>query len=105
MKRLAIWSALSKKLTDSELKIVDSLKLNSAKTKELDKSLKVFLKSPKKSKNLSVLLVPAKDTKEIFRAAANIPKVKALSAGSLNVEDLLKYKSVLIDQQAVQEIK
>lgn len=99
MLRGAIYSVLSKKLADQELKVVDSLKLNSHKTKELAMALKNI------SNKMSTLLVPAKGNKEIYMASANIPKVKSLSANSLNVKELLQYKNVLIDKGAILEIK
>lgn len=99
MLRGAIYSVLSKKLADQELKVVDSLRLNSHKTKELALALKSI------SNKMSALLVPAKGNKEIYMASANIPKVKSLSANSLNVKELLQYKNVLIDKEAVQEIQ
>ncbi|MEK7590175.1 MAG: 50S ribosomal protein L4 [Patescibacteria group bacterium] len=99
MKRVAIYSVLSKKLADNEIKIVDSLKLNSQKTKELASALKIFLKS------VNALLVPTTDNKIVYRASRNIPKVKSLNAASLNVKELLQYKNILIDKEAVKEIK
>ncbi|OGY62233.1 MAG: 50S ribosomal protein L4 [Candidatus Harrisonbacteria bacterium RIFCSPHIGHO2_01_FULL_44_13] len=100
MLRAAIYSALSKKLADNELKIIDSLKLNSFKTKELNLALGQFLK-----KSLSALLVPAMENKLIYRASRNIPNIKSSSSNALNVYDILKYKNVLIDKEAVPEIK
>jgi ribosomal protein L4 len=41
------------------------------------------------------------EEKNIFRASANLPKAKALHPGSLNVFDLMNYKRVLIDKEAV----
>lgn len=99
MRRLAIYSVLSKKFSDNEIKIVDSLKLNSHKTKELAAVLKIILKS------VNALLVPTIDNKIIYRASRNIPKVKSLNAASLNVKELLQYRNILIDKEAVKEIK
>ncbi len=105
MKKAAIYGAISKKLSDQELKIVDSLNSPSLnKTKQLDAALKKFLAQPKTSKKLSVLLVPSQEDKMIFRASANIPKVKSLRSKDLNVEDLLKYKHIIFDIKAVQEM-
>jgi len=105
MKRAALFSLLSKKLADHELMIVDALKLTAPKTKELACALQKFLKKPPRVKNLSALLVTAPGAKEIWRASANIPSVKALNAAALNIEDLLKYKNILIDKNAIAEIK
>ncbi|MDP3901799.1 MAG: 50S ribosomal protein L4 [bacterium] len=101
MLRTAIHSSLAKKLADQELKVVDSLALSSAKTKEAAKSLKTFFKNSMGS----VLLVPTKDNKIIHRAIRNIPKVKGLVADSLNVREILEYKNILIDKEAIKDIK
>ena len=98
MVRAALYAVLSRKLNDSELKVVDSLKLPSHKTKELAAALKNF-------KTTNALLIPAADNKLIFRASANISKVKSLAANSLNVKDVLQHKDVLIDQNALKDIK
>lgn len=100
MLRGAIYSILSKRLSLNELKIIDTLKLNSPKTKELVSNLKGILKN-----SINALIIPTMDNKLIFRASANIPKVKCIHTNSLNVEDLLKYKNILIDQKAIAEIK
>jgi large subunit ribosomal protein L4 len=96
MLRAAVYSLLSKKLADNQLKIVESLELTEPKTKLLFSAVK---------NTLPALLVAAKDNKNINRASRNIPRIKSLSGSSLNVEDLLKYKNVLVDQKAVEEIK
>ena len=96
MLRAAIYSVLSKKLSVGQLKIVDSLELEAPKTKMAFKAIKGYLPA---------LLVPATGNKNIYRASRNVPRTKSLSGASLNVEDLLKYKNVLLDQKAVEEIK
>lgn len=98
MKRLALFSILSKKLKDGEVKFVQSLETEVPKTKQLALVLK-NLEVPK-----SVLLLPPHGAKNIYRAASNIPKVKALDPRSLNVGDALKYKNLLIDEKAVEAL-
>lgn len=98
MLRAAIHAILSKKLSEGELKVIDSLKLNEAKTKLVSQILKSL-------ETKSVLIVPSRDNKAIYRASANIPKVKSLDAQSLNVYDLLRYKNILVEKEAVALIK
>ena len=100
MLRAALYSALSKRLADGELKIIDSLQLEAPKTKILAGQLNVFLK-----KTLNALLIAALGNKNIYRASANLPKVRSIATNSLNIEDILKYKNVLIEQKAISEIK
>lgn len=96
MLRGAIHSLLSKKLADGELRVIESLELAVPKTKALFSTIKG---------QLPALLVPKTGNKNIFRASRNIPRVKSLNSASLNVEDLLKYKNVLLEEKAIAEIK
>ena len=78
--------------------MVESLKVDDHKTK----NLQVILK---KMAVANSLLVPSLANKLIYRACSNIPKTKCLGADSLNVTDVLGYKNVLIDKEAVANIK
>lgn len=95
MLRGAIHAVLSKKLSDGQLKIVDSLE-TTPKTKAIFGGIKAFLPA---------LLVAAATNKSISRASRNIPRAKSLNGASLNVVDLLKYKNILLEEKAVAEIK
>jgi len=101
----AIRSILSRKLKDGEVRVLDSLSISAPKTKELFRALHGFLQAPRRTEKLSTLLIPSSANKTVFRASANIPSVKALNAASLNVEDLLKYRHILFDQDAIAELK
>jgi len=96
MKQAAIFSALSKKLADGELKVIESLAISEPKTKLAAKAIYAFSKS--------ALVIPSPENKSLYRASANIPKVKSLDAKSLNVYDLLCYKDILLEKGAVEAI-
>ena len=96
MARTAIHAVLSKKLLDGELKVVESLELEAPKTKMLFSAVKNFLPA---------LLIAAKENKNIIRASSNLARGKSINGELLNVEDLLRYKNVLLDKKAVMEIK
>lgn len=100
MRRAAIAAILSKRLADKEIKIVESLNLEAPKTKILLDNLKPFF-----AEKPNALLVPSPENKNIYKASRNVPKLKALDPKSLNVEDLLKYKQILIDKNALAHIK
>ncbi|MGC8776091.1 MAG: 50S ribosomal protein L4 [Minisyncoccia bacterium] len=104
MKRLAIFSVLAKKFKDGEIKFFDSLKISEPKTKIIFSYLKSIINLPKKSKKIDVLLIPDLENKEIYRASRNLVKTKVLSPDSLNVYDLLNYKNIFIDQNALSVI-
>ncbi len=96
MLRAAVHSVLSKKLSDGDLKVVENLALEAPKTKLLFGAIKNFLPA---------LLVAASKNKMIYRASRNIARAKSLTGSALNVTDLLKYKNVLLEKSAVEEIK
>ena len=96
MRQGAIFSVLSKKFTDGEVKIIDSLDLKEPKPKELSRILTAFLKSKP-----NVLLLPGLGNRNVYAASRNLPKVKALNPKTLNVYDLLKFKNVVLEKDAI----
>ena len=101
MNRVAILSLLSKKLSEGQVRIIDSLAVAAPKTKMLFAALKVALELKPRAKKCDVLLVPSNDQKEIFRASRNLVKTKAVDAVGINVPDLMNYKQVFIDRAAL----
>lgn len=103
MNRLAIFSILSKKLADNELKIMENFPRDSAlmKTSVMAK----FLKELFGGKKANALLIAAPENKSINRAVSNIENIDAIGARSLNVKDLLKYKNIILEKKAVEEIE
>ncbi|MEK7641261.1 MAG: 50S ribosomal protein L4 [Patescibacteria group bacterium] len=96
MAKAAVFSVLSKKLAEGELRVVDSLDLQLPKTKALFGMIKNMLPA---------VLVATKENKNLARASKNLARARSLSVQSMNVEDLLKYKNILLDQRAISEIK
>ena len=92
MVRAALHVALSKKLADGQLRIIDTMAVKEPKTREMR-----WVKT-------GTLLVPAVGNSAAFRASKNIQKIKALDPRSLNVEDVIRFKEILIDQKAVAAI-
>ena len=99
MKHLALFSLISKKIKDSELKIVNSLDINSFKTKEAIKIINAMFPEKK-----GLVLVSQKDNLNLKRAFRNIEKVKYLPVNMLNVLDLLNHKYILIEKEAVRDL-
>ncbi len=101
MNRLAIFSVLSKKAKDNEIKIIDSFGVRgeNAKTAAMSKFLNNLF-----GKKESALLVPFSEN-NISKAASNIKNAGAIRPQSLNVYDLLKYKNVILEKEAVIEIE
>ncbi len=103
VKRAALGAVLSKKLADGELKIIDSLMIDAPKTKIVALKIKAFI-APK-AKKADILFVVGPENKHLFRAAKNIPKTAILGASTLNVYDLMNYKQVLVERDAVAVIE
>ncbi|MEK7629797.1 MAG: 50S ribosomal protein L4 [Patescibacteria group bacterium] len=99
MKRLAIYSALSKKMADEEIKIIENLNLTDYKTKNLASVIKNFFKV-----RPSILIIPAKENKNIFLAGRNLPKVKILSSETLNIYDCVNYQYIFFEKAGVSEL-
>lgn len=104
MRRAAIASVLSKKLDGGAIRFVDAMALPEAKTKMLAARLERFVSRAKGKKAFDALLVPAPGVAGIYRAGKNLQKTKVISAGSLNVYDLMNYRTILIDQAAIPAI-
>ena len=108
MKRAALFAVLSRKAKDGELKVFDTLAIEAPKTKTLASALSAILAMKKGAKRYDVLFVATNgagsgtpESKNLFRASSNLQKAKALDAASLNIYDILNYKNLFIDKEAV----
>lgn len=99
MRRLAVRSALSAKQAAGEIRFVDTLALETIRTKAMIE----LLNGLDLNKNKTLIVLPEKD-ETIARSANNLPNVKTLNAMYLNVIDLLKYDYVLMPRGAVEKI-
>jgi len=99
MNRLAIFSVLSKKIKDNEVKIIDKFDIPTKKTKEYHKILKNLVDLRSKT------LLISSSTNNIHKLITNIKNVDAISAQSLNVYDLLKNKNIILEKSAIEEIE
>lgn len=98
VKRLAMKSALSSKLLDSEIVVFNNLDIAEAKTKEMVKVLKAV------EAEKALIVLPESDEK-VERAARNIEGVKTTLVGTLNVFEILKYKKLVLTEAAVKKIE
>lgn len=97
-KQIAIKSALTSKVQDSKLIVVDEFKLDEIKTSKFAQILD-NLKAPK-----ALVVTKDKDEKVVL-SARNIPTVKTTMTNSINVYDILKYDSLVITKDAVVAIE
>lgn len=99
MKRGALASVLSKKFTEGEVLVIDSLEFNTRKTKDVAGMLKNFF-----DKKQSILFVSNNENKSLFLSARNIPKVEITHASELNAKNVILHKHVMIEKGAVEEL-
>lgn len=99
MKRIALLSALSAKVSDNNFTVVDAIASKEGKTKEMANILKNFNFSNK------VLLVVAEDDQNIIRACRNIENLTLINANLINVYDLVANTNCLITKAAVEKIE
>ncbi|HXF43902.1 MAG TPA: 50S ribosomal protein L4 [Candidatus Paceibacterota bacterium] len=97
MRKQALFSVVSKKAADDELRIIDAFNLKEAKTKVLNGILGKFL-----GKNRSALIVVKPGNRSVFLAGRNIPKISVKSSGNLSVEDFLNHKYAFFEKDAVE---
>ncbi len=99
LKRLALKSALSAKVADNEIIVLDELKLDEPKTKEMVKILS-NVKAGKKA-----LIVTAEKDENVVRSAANIPGVRTAIVGTMNVYEIVNHNSFIVTKEAVEKIQ
>ena len=98
VRKLALKMALSSKVEDKSIYVIDDFNLEAIKTRELANVLKNL--------ELSDLLIvsDAEDTNLIL-SSRNIPDVKVIKTEGLNVVDILKFKNLLLVESAIKSIK
>ncbi|MCI8376318.1 MAG: 50S ribosomal protein L4 [Lachnospiraceae bacterium] len=97
-KRLALKSALTSRVLENKLIVVDELKFDEIKTKNFQNTMK----------NLKVekaLVVLNENDANVVLSARNIPAVKTALTNTINVFDILKYNTVIVTKDAVATIE
>lgn len=98
VKRLALQSALSTKVAEGKIIVLDELTLAEVKTKEMVKVLENI-------KCGNALIVMDGSNENVILSARNIPEVKTASVSTINVYDLLKYNTLVVTKEAVEKIQ
>ena len=99
LKRLALKSALSAKVLDKEIIVLDELKFDAPKTKEMIKVLE-NVKAARKA-----LIITAEKDENVVRSAANIPGVKTAQVGTMNVYEIVNHTSFIVTKEAIEKIE
>ena len=99
MRRAALRSALSTKASEDQIIVLKGLELQESKTKEMVEVLE------KLKIDGSALILLSERNETVERSARNLPNVKTLLAGYVNIRDLFKYDKVVISLSALQLIE
>jgi len=99
VKRLALKSALSTKVSENEIIVLDKLSFENIKTKQMTNVLS------KLKVDSSVLIVIEGKNDSVEKSARNIPGVKTALVNTVNVFDILKYDKFIITKDAVSKVE
>lgn len=98
-RRLALKSALSSKMIDNEIVVLDSISMDEYKTKTIANMLKAINALPK-----SLIVLPDSNEK-VVNSIRNIPKVRSVRADSINTYDVLNAGKLVLVRDAVSKIE
>ncbi len=98
-RRLAIKCALSDKVQEGSLLVLDALDFEAPKTKQVVKLLQTFEVDNK------ALIITAEEAENVERSSRNIPGVKAINTTGLNVYDILNHDTLFVTKDAVARLE
>jgi large subunit ribosomal protein L4 len=99
VRRLAMKSALSTKVLDNNMIVLDALELDTFKTKTIVEMLKALNVEGK------AFIVTAEADTKVIKSAASIPGIKTAAVNTLNVYDILNYDKFIVVKNAVGKIE
>ena len=99
MRRLAMLSALSSKVLENEMIVLDALTFEAPKTKEMIKVLE-NINAGKKA-----LIVMAEKDENVVRSAANIPGVRTALVSTMNLYEIINHNNFIVTTEAIKKIE
>jgi large subunit ribosomal protein L4 len=99
VRRLALKCVLSAKVKDKEMMVLDELKIDEPKTKEIVKLLAALRVES------SAIISFGEPMENVFKSARNIPGITAVPAQLLNVADITSHKLLLMTEGAVRQVE
>lgn len=98
MRRVAMKSALTAKVLENEMIVLESLEMDAPKTKAIVTMLKAF--DVKKA-----LIVTAESNANVYKSGRNVEGIQVIPVNNINVYDLLKYDNLIITKDAVSKLE
>ena len=99
LRRLALKSVLSAKVADNELVVIDELKFEAPKTKEMIKVLENI-----KAQKMALIVMDEKDN-NVVKSASNIPGVRTALVNTINVYDIINHYTLVLTKAAAEKIQ
>ena len=99
VRRLAMLSALSSKVQENEIIVLDEISFDEPKTKEMVKMLEAVGAAKK------ALIVTAAKDENIVKSAANIQGIRTALVGTMNVYEILNHTSFIVTKEAIEKIE
>lgn len=99
LRRLAMLSALSSKVKENEIIVLDQLTMSEPKTKEMIKVLGNV------NARRKALIVMAEKDENVIRSAANIPGVRTALVSTMNVYEIINHTNFIVTKEAVKKIE
>jgi len=98
IRKLALKMALSSKLNDNKIVVLDQFELEDIKTK-------AFVNVMQTLNLVNALIVIDTDNEQLVKSSRNVPDVKVLKSDGLNVYDILKYQTLVLLEPAIKNIE
>ncbi|BCZ44100.1 50S ribosomal protein L4 [Clostridium gelidum] len=98
MRKVAMKSALTSKVQENQMIILDTLNFEAPKTKNIVEMLKALEAN-------KALIITAESNEVVYKSARNIQGISIIPANNINVYDLLKYEKLIITKEAVSKIE
>ncbi|MBC2704811.1 50S ribosomal protein L4 [Desulfobacula sp.] len=98
VRKLALKMALSSKMENNTIYVIDDFNLEAVKTREFANVLKILELS-------DLLIVSDADDTNLLLSSRNIPDIKVIKTEGLNVVDILKFKNLLLVESSINNIK
>ena len=103
MRRGALRSALSERLREGNVIVIDELTFGAAKTREFIGALNTLGLSDKKTRS-KTLIIDSLDNENLILSSRNVEKTKVVNSFGLNIYDIIAHEKLLLSKAAVEEL-
>jgi large subunit ribosomal protein L4 len=104
MRRGALRSALSERLREGNIIVIDEFEFKNPKTSEFIGAISGLLLSDDKKKQIKTLIVDSLDNQNLILSSRNVQKTKVTNSFGLNIYDILYHEKLLISKTALEEL-